>query len=75
MKENKYFLTAFLIIVLLLSIQKVQANRASGGGDLGCDDLTICTGSATCGGQGHETSLCQIECFDGCIISCPKMAS
>ena len=40
-------------------------------GDLGCDDLSLCKGSASCGTPGQVVE-CTIYCEDGAKIECPK---
>ena len=72
MKKIRFILTTLLLLILFLSIQFLFA-VGPGGGDLGCDDLLLCSGSATCGMPGHEMETCKILCGNSAEITCPKL--
>ena len=70
-KINSLFVGLILSLVILSGIALEQTTSANlPGGDLGCQDLTGCKNSMTCGVPGRPTG-CRIECEGGGTIICP----
>ena len=68
---------AVLIVFTLLFVMNLQPVHATGPGEignLGCPDLSNCSGAATCGSKGTVTG-CTITCIRGEKIVCPNSAN
>jgi hypothetical protein len=61
-------LLVVLFLVSLVFISTIKMNA----GDLGCKDLSNCSGKASCGEPGNNYG-CEIECESGPRIDCPEV--
>jgi len=72
---KKYNLLIFALVVIFISsfiFSFALADQSHN--DLGCNDLTGCHGTASCGGPGYqwyEVAECAIRCQSGGGIVCP----
>lgn len=80
---QKFRFLVFTIVVLVITLFNFSgiftsygyveafANGGGGGGegDLGCNDITGCSGSASCGSSGTVAG-CTITCKDNTKITC-----
>jgi hypothetical protein len=63
-------LTFSLVILLGLAVeQQVSANLP--GGNLGCQELSGCKNSLSCGAPGTPSG-CTIQCEGGGTVTCPR---
>jgi hypothetical protein len=71
MKDPRGSKSLWFIIILFVIIAFVSISLVSGDdGDLGCDDLSDCGSTATCGTSGSALG-CRIKCSNHSLIVCP----
>ena len=65
------FSGAMLLGEAINTTTRAQEEIEVEGGGLKCNQLTGCTGTSGCGGQG-EGSNCILDCADGAHIHCAR---
>lgn len=70
MKRYYSLFVIFVFIGMLILFISANAGTGGSGGNLGCSDLSNCSGSASCNSKGTVQN-CTITCQDGSSISCP----
>lgn len=70
---KKYLLITMVVALSSFNLigSLIQSSSADETGDIGCQSLSGCKGSATCGSPG-SSSGCGIACNNGAQIICPK---
>lgn len=76
-KRIAWPLLALMAIIVLLNFSLTLTDlgpkvalACDSGGDLRCNDITGCKGSAGCNGKGSVGSLCILTCQDGTRVLC-----
>jgi len=71
MRKHLLIIMVVALTALNLAGSMIQSSRADESGNMGCQSLPGCNGSAKCDSPG-SSSGCSIACTNGAQILCPK---